>query len=351
MPRYFDLLMSKQNKLWPPSWNIPYMDQQTLLQYEQHWRGVIRAARPFIFEATNVCEYFYNGTDQEFWKPDEDFPCLAPPALITWIEYGRPSGAKTNVADRVGHFDSDNLPRKTGILIMALERGMDYFKENNDRFRDRESWWQGCKRPVRDIDSARMCLVCYAFMGMDDEIQTIGPIGEYILWLDDNFDCFEYMMYVPMVVEEAKKDLSFKEGDMIGIDNLVFPAMLTLTMLNLKNVSTKTVRPDEGLKPKHVQHYVEQHGQSRVMYKTLEITPYQSIRSLMPGGTSIGRKVREHIYRGHVIRSGVDGRKHLFGNPKVVGRFWVQPGSRGSKKVGEVQKDYKVKAPRKEIPE
>ncbi len=334
--------MSKTGHIVPPGWNARVMDEAGILEHEQHWKNAIAAARPFIFEATNVCEYFYNGTDQEYWKPDVDFPCMAPPALMTWIEYGRPTGCKTTRPGGQESFRRENLPPKTGILFMAVERENEYFLPNNDKYRNKPSRWQGETRPLRDIDAARMCLIGQVFMGMEEERLTIGPVGEVLLWLDDNYDCYEYLMFTPVVHESVSP---FLEGQMTGLDNLIFPAMLTLTMLNLNNVSTETVNPNEGKKRKKLDLYLKHHGVPKTVYKTLLITPYERMgkqESTRAGSREVLVR-RSTVYRGHVMRSGVDGRKHLFGNPKIVGRFWVPPGRR--KGVGEVVKTYKVKVP------
>jgi hypothetical protein len=314
---------------------------------DRHWREAIANCLPLVFEATNVNEYFYNGTDQEFWQPDRDFPCMAPPGYMSWFEYSRPQGVNTTVKGWQDRFDVQrNLPWKTGALVMLVDpkAGPDharYFEKKKAEHQQQASLWQNITRPCRDLSQARCFLQIVIFICLREDEPAIGPLGEFYVYLDQNFDCFEYLMYT-LVANGAQ--CPWPEGGATGLDNMVYPAMLALTMMNLKNVSVTSVKPDEGKKEKHRAIYRERHGRDKVLYKTLEITPVASLTRLEmekapPQGS--GRHVRSHVYRGYVLRSGVDGRKHLFGNSKIVGRFWVAPGKRGGKDTGEVVKDYK----------
>src|ERR1700686_4011885 len=78
------------------------------------WEKLTQAA---IIEASNVCEFFYAGSDQEVWTVSKDFPNLAPPFPIFWIEMHRPSRI---VSDLNGELDSTKaLPFRSGFLFEA----------------------------------------------------------------------------------------------------------------------------------------------------------------------------------------------------------------------------------------
>jgi hypothetical protein len=350
MPRLIDLILSRRGAIVPPVWNSKVMNLAEHREHQRHWKEAIDACRPFIFEASNVNEYFYNGTDQEFWKPDVDFPCMAPPSLMSWFEYNRPTGLTTNRKDQyVSRFNVHDLPKRTGVLVMLIEPGhggdtKQFFDKVVARHLKTDSIWQQERRPVRDIASAKYLLQMLVFIqsGEGDDDPVIGPLSEDWLYLDENFDCFEYLMFT---ITDERAESPFPEGANTGMDNLVYPTMLSMTMLNLKNVHTHHNRPPHLDKKKLREKYVEQHGLPPVEYRTLEISPIAKLTAAdieaRPSGAE-GRKMRSHVYRGYVLRSGVDGRKHIFGNPKITGRFWVAPGKRGGQQAGQIMKDYRI---------
>jgi hypothetical protein len=274
---------------------------------------------------------------------------MAPPGYICWFEYNRPTGISTTRKDFQEIFRRESIPRKTGVLVVAVDPRdpelRPYFdKVNDDMIKDAlHSIWQKQERPLRDIRAARMLLRCEVFVQHEfDEHLMFGPMTDFYLWLDENFDCFEYIMMMP-VADGAESPI--KEGEGTGMDNMIYPAMLTMTMMNLKNVKAETVDPAQQFKKRNTEEYRAKHGTDRLSYRTLEITPVASLTKMAMTADpqkGVERKVRSHVYRGYVLRSGVDGRGHLFGNKKIVGRYWVAPGRRGSAEAGEVVKDYKI---------
>src|SRR5215831_14641005 len=168
MPRLIDLILSDRGRILPAAWNVPYLTTEEIAAIEKHWKETIRSAAPFIFEASNVNEYFYKGTDQEFWLPDRDFPCMAPPSYVSWFEYGRPSGVWSTDQKYEDRFSLEHLPKKTGVLVMALDANVPQHRPIlegiNEEKQGEESWWQQQKRPVRDLSQARMLLRMTVFM-------------------------------------------------------------------------------------------------------------------------------------------------------------------------------------------
>lgn len=115
-------------------------------------------------------------------------------------------------------------------------------------------------------------------------------------------------------------------------------AIATLGFLHCKNVSVENA-PDQ--RTRQQRRFDERRGIDPVVFKTLVIDP------------SIGRKAtaaerrdnhdpvtRLHICRGHFATYTAE--KPLFG--KYSGTFWIPAHVRGSAEVGEVRKDYRVKA-------
>jgi len=78
----------------------------------------------------------------------------------------------------------------------------------------------------------------------------------------------------------------------------------------------------------------------------LTVTPIGKYRRSAPGRVPLGDGMPLTSVRGHIIRSGVEGRKHLFGNPNIVGRFWVPQHARGSAEWGETIQEFELRPER-----
>lgn len=86
--------------------------------------AIVRAKlkRDQVIEASNVCEFFYAGTGQEQWNNKKDFPNLAPPFPLFWIELRRTSRI---VSHERGERSSARFPHCVGRLFeaFAAEKG------------------------------------------------------------------------------------------------------------------------------------------------------------------------------------------------------------------------------------
>ena len=66
-----------------------------------------------VFAIDNVAEYFYAGNDKEEWHPETEFPCLAPPFPVFWMEWRKPSCIRSTVS---GNLSTAGAPQYTGVL-------------------------------------------------------------------------------------------------------------------------------------------------------------------------------------------------------------------------------------------
>src|SRR5262245_21837202 len=48
-----------------------------------------------IISADNISEWYYNGTDKEYWELRDDFPCVIPPFKQFWVEWTKPSQVRS----------------------------------------------------------------------------------------------------------------------------------------------------------------------------------------------------------------------------------------------------------------
>jgi len=110
----------------------PWVANDGLLQLDSRSLASFRAKldEAELIEASELCEFFYAGTDQEEWSIERDFPKLAPPFPVFWIEMKKPS----RIVDRVtGAQSSDGLPDRMGFLFQraTIEQGKKLLREIN----------------------------------------------------------------------------------------------------------------------------------------------------------------------------------------------------------------------------
>lgn len=110
----------------------------------------------------------------------------------------------------------------------------------------------------------------------------------------------------------------------------------TLLLLNCKNITTETCKPDEAL------------NKSRRKKGKQELLTYKTLKLLLPGNKEkhlladepTGEHNRIHFCRGHFKEYTADA--PLFG--RITGLWWWQPHVRGQNKDGIVMKDYEIEA-------
>ena len=122
------------------------------------------------------------------------------------------------------------------------------------------------------------------------------------------------------------------------MDDVSVVFMFGLRLLHCKNVSVEEA-PD--IRTRQQRRYDDRRGIEPVVFKTLVIDPSMS-RKATPAErrAKTDPVTRLHICRGHF--STYTEEKPLFG--KYSGTFWIPAHVRGSAEVGEVRKDYRVKA-------
>jgi len=130
--------------------------------------------------------------------------------------------------------------------------------------------------------------------------------------------------------------LRFMPESAMGADLLESDLALlvrTLDFLNLRNIEVAEM---SGL-PRPTRRRL---ARQDVTIRAFTILPMGRYRRSARDRTVVGDGVPFTPVRGHIIRSGVEGRRHLFGNPNVTGRFWVPAHARGSREHGEVVQEF-----------
>jgi hypothetical protein len=95
--RFFDAIVHSKAVPWP--------ELQELLE------------KATVIVADNVAEYFYSGTDQDYWSLETDFPNLAPPFELFFLEWREPSYF---VARGLGR-QRIHSRRRNGALFVCVE--------------------------------------------------------------------------------------------------------------------------------------------------------------------------------------------------------------------------------------
>jgi hypothetical protein len=118
MARLIDDVLSGNTRYVYPDWiendyKVLYPD--TSSRGHQVFKESLRQCT--VFDITNVSDYFYAGTDQEFWDVGLDFPCPMPPFDGIWMEYNKPKTVvsrdpQTNPVDFI-----QNFPSRCGCLV------------------------------------------------------------------------------------------------------------------------------------------------------------------------------------------------------------------------------------------
>lgn len=114
-----------------------------------------------------------------------------------------------------------------------------------------------------------------------------------------------------------------------------FPALLALSFLHCRNVSTRTVDPPAKLSAKHAR----KRGVPLYSYRVIDIAPMQAVLEKEGGVSGVGVQKALHICRGHF--KTYTEQAPLFGQHAGTW-FWADT-VRGDPAAGLSMHDYRVK--------
>jgi hypothetical protein len=123
------------------------------------------------------------------------------------------------------------------------------------------------------------------------------------------------------------------------INQLVFPALMTISFMHCKNVSLNAIVLPEKLSRSHF----KRHGRPLVRYGELTIDPLRRLLETQRRGVGGNLGKALHLCRGHFKTFSPDA--PLLG--RATETFWWAPQARGSQREGVSLKDYRVQAPSK----
>lgn len=264
-----------------------------------------------VFKVDNVMRYALDHISIDEKNPLSIFPTIAPPFPVFWMEYVMPDGELKGT--------------RHGGLFIAYEKDREDMK------------WE-------------MKLISFS-SGYPDRPRTIfGPsvcVGIGITPEGTVHPDMAARMYIPTDADPHDTTARIAADETISaVGWTMVPCLLALSFLNCKNVSTTE---HSGLYAnRQDRRQAERRGDPpRSTFHTLEIEPMKKVLTTEGGIATNGLKKALHICRGHFSEYGDEyGKGKLFG--KLEGRYWMPAHVRGSSEVGIADKDYNVKAPRKD---
>lgn len=308
VPRLIDDLRAAR-RVEAPFWIDPLRGRQ----WDKHAKRVIEEIRTCpdlpVLLIDNVAEYYYSGSDQEYWNLGDHFPNLAPPYPVFWTEHKIP---KRIVSREFGTTEMNYIgPRaRTGILWVAATE------------------FEGENIPA----NSKWALTAEIYIDYDvhgRDIEASG--GTWIFLIDADGLLIGNPVMQGFSAPRWNKELS-------SFINWMHPALLAVSFMHCRNV--KLI--DNAVDPPLAKKYHQRTGIWPTSYHTLEIEPLKQILRREGGSDKVGVAKAMHICRGHFkdYRQGAG----LFG--KYHQLVWQPSVIRGTKGDQAPPREIKIKLPK-----
>jgi hypothetical protein len=317
----------------------------------------------------NVTDYYYGGTDQEYWNFRDHLINLAPPWPAAWIETRRPTSIRSNVyGDRPW---GAGYPSAWGVLMMAIEREQNTDTSRWDAMRERfqevtyeefgtllqfivEEAEDSSEDPLLGDWGQKIAMAKAARMGapvrwMVDallflEVDKNAPpilVGKVTYALTDD-GSMPYdpdggdLATVPTAWVIEPESLAAVEDERAFMQGAFFnPIWLALTFSHCANVEVRETQP-----PPKLARASRKRGRPLHSYHVIDIDPARRILRGEGREGEHGTARALHICRGHFADYRQRG---VFGKHKKI--VWRPMHTRGSAEIGRSTADYRVKAP------
>src|SRR5512138_1570053 len=125
--------------LRPPRWVSEVLKREDLPGIKRKIRALLKEA--VVYDITNVSDYYWGGTDKEWFEPKTDFSCVRPPFSHFWMEWRRPLrvsseagltvdrmkyGARSGVLGRVHDMEDPEVMRMSAECVGSRYRQMEH---------------------------------------------------------------------------------------------------------------------------------------------------------------------------------------------------------------------------------
>jgi hypothetical protein len=322
-----------------------------------------------VFVSTNVTQYYFAGTDQEFWHLGRHFPNLAPVYDSFWIETKAPTHIKSSVYGvQSWNLDDTKLyrrPKRWGAWflnispdsVVRLQNYEDIFghlpmdsswiyaislytqHENEQKIEPMWTFYllvnkadgQLVRNPEITAGNNPYLFGSYALGQTKEDMAELQAVYGNAPELTPGQNADSEIESVPLNIQQIY------EVEAMG---LVKPLFLALSFLHCKNVVRVPTHPSPHQNKKRTARHLPPFNK----FHTLEIRPMQRILQQaideyrgVKGASGI--EMALHKVRGHFKSYGSD--KPLMGH--AVGTWFWAEAARGSKKRGIVTKEYEIK--------
>ncbi len=346
MSKLFDDIMSGLLDVEPPRWIKDALDKR--VDGKKQVQTILQGAT--VYDVTNVSDYYFGGTSQEWFNPVEDFSCVRPPFSHFWMESRRPTQIKSELGRSA---DLSRFPERVGVLGKVYDMDDDMTRKFSQgqvgirykRFltHEKEGQWV-LEKLGGNIMEAKIVLGLQSYVNWGRVLT--GPMQHTYCWLNENGSMIEYLAKIEGVPGHPGPT----EGETKGFEHFTYPTLMALDMIHTRNVRVVDVQ----LPPKLAKANLRRRGLGSVRWKTITILPYTQRPVADAPDVVHGLGARPYqIMPGHYAHYGIVGpggwlRGKLFG--KISGRFWVPEHAVGDESQGIVLNDYKVESPDKEPP-
>lgn len=293
-----------------------------------HSTRVVREAQ--IIACDEVTRFYYEESDKDRWSLKDDFPNLAPPHPIMFLQTKAPRFIRSHDYGDVAWEDEIT---EWGILLMAIDP---------DKARSIGLDADG----VLDVAGSKWVYEGVLFIVMNDKLR--GPCAQMA------FAIAEDGSYVPTshggillqsVLHNTDKP-EFDSGIASSMFEMVKPLLLSICFMHCKNVVRVPVEPKLTRQQRRRANAGADVPAPGTRYTTLAIDPMKQVLRREGGSEHVGTRKAMHICRGHFKTYTPD--KPLFGRPidrSVM--VWVPQHLKGTDHTRRVEKTYDVK-PKKE---
>jgi hypothetical protein len=333
-----------------------------------------------IIDASNVASFYYSGSRRSDWSSPLDFPNVAPPFPLFWIEMRCP---KVLTSSEASDKTPVRLPFGFGCLVEAyqgraarktMQEAAPWFSspegkedliesfattlklsiEAKERRYGTLSLWEHLTveekpyymltRMYKDSEQRKQVLANFPDDGWTCVIDVLveeqkgvvfGPLGCCVLVMGGAGEAM-HLSRAGLHFKQAPDCLMSSFEDVHFIEAVMNPVMLTISFMHCRNVVMRRNEPAAGRKKRSLASY----GVEPVRYHTLEIQAMRDVLRREGGMMTVGLPRALHICRGHFKTYQDQG---LFG--KHRGTFWVPMHLRGTAEEGIVKKEYRVLGP------
>ena len=266
-----------------------------------------------VVVADNVMETYAAGSKID-WDFNEDFPNILPPCPVMFMEMARPSYWRCDGGD----VQSDGFPKQSGWFLLTR----DIQNHGPGNLPPWVSEYMHENEKIRFVTNGQ-------FWCTQNAGQPLLTGADVWLFIGHNGEPIDYAFtQTPMPINLDQFAMAF-----------VWPMLLAISLMHCKNVVRIDATETEGPPKK----WLRRMKQPEIRYHVLNIDPMKEVLRCEGGIETNGLKKALHICRGH-FRTYSEESKGMFG--RLHGTFWVPQHARGDKALGEVKKDYNVKAPR-----